>query len=230
MADIRIEKKEKSGSILPWLLGLGIAALAIWGILEAFDEGEELIVENEVEEVSAVDRGAEIIEEEPATYTLVDFEDEELGGMFNEYALDYETFTANMEGDMGLGHEFSHEALTKLANTVAALATAHDLGADADVMEHKQMIKSEADRIMTDPMAGTHADNIRDAAMAITGIMERVQEEAYPGFEGAVAEVRTAAEDISSEDLTLDQKEDVKDFFGSARVAIKAMREQPATM
>lgn len=232
MADIRIEKKEKSGSILPWLLGLGIAALAVWAILEAFDEGEELIVENQVEEVAVADRGAEIVEveETPTTYSLIDFEDETIGDRYDTYAMEYETFTTELDGEMALDHEFSHEALTKLANATAALATAHGLSDDVDVMEEKRMIKSEADKIMRDPMAGTHADNIRDAALAIASIMERVQQEAYPDFADAVAEVRTAAESIGDETLALDQKDSVKDFFGSARVAVKAMREQPATM
>lgn len=225
MADIRIEKKEKSSSILPWLLGLGIAALAIWGILEAFDEGEELLVENEVEEVGA-DRGTEIIDNEPSTYTLVDFEDDSLGNNFVEYANDYESYTVNMDGNMGLDHDFSHEALTKLANTTAALVTAHGLGDETNVMEQKRMVVSAADSIMKDPYATTHADNIRSAAMGITGMLETVQQRDYPEFADAIAQVRTSAEAITPESLTLNQKEDVRDFFGKARVAVKAMREQ----
>ena len=230
MADIRIEKKNSSGSILPWLLGLGIAALAIWGILEAFDEGEELLVEeeNNVEQVAVADRGAEIIDDEPATYRLVDFEDETLGDEFEAYALEYEQFTVDMEGDMGLDHEFSHEALTKLANATVALAESHDLGDEASVLEHKQLIKQNADAIMRDPYAGTHGDQIREAAIAVADIMAMVQERGYPEYADAVAEVREAANDISGEALTLDQKEDVRDFFGKARVAVKAMREQAA--
>ena len=232
MADIRIEKEERSGSILPWLLGLGVAALAIWGILAAFDEGEELIVENQVEEVAVADRGAEIVEveESPTTYSLIDFDDETIGDRYATYAAEYEAFTAEVDGEMALDHDFAHEALTKLANATAALATAHGLGDDVEVTDQKQMIEAEADKIMRDPMAGTHADNIRDAALAITAIMERVQREAYPDFADAVSEVRAAAEGIDDETLALDQKDSVKDFFGSARVAIKAMREQPATM
>lgn len=228
MADIRIEKKETSGSILPWLLGLAVAALAVWGILEAFDEGEELLVENEVEEVAVADRGAEIVENQPSTYTLVDFEDEALGDEFVDLASDYEAFTVDMDGEMGLDHDFSSGALTKLANTTAALAQAHGLGAEADVADNKALIKSNADAIMRDPYAGTHGDMIGEAAVAIAGILETVQRVAYPEYADAVAEVRSAAEGISGETLALDQKEQIRDFFGKARVAVKAMREQAA--
>ena len=229
MADIRIEKKENSGSILPWLLGLAVAALAVWGILEAFDEGEELVVENEVEEVAFADRGAEIVENDPSTYTLVDFEDEALGDEFVDLASDYEAFTVDMEGEMSLDHDFSHEALTKLANTTAALAQAHDLGGEADVMSNEARITSNADAILEDPYAGTHGDMIGEAAVAIAGILETVQRAAYPEYADVVAEVRTAADGISDETLALDQKEQIRDFFGKARVAVKAMREQAAT-
>lgn len=35
MAEIRIERKQPS--ILPWILGLALLALLIWGLAEAFD-------------------------------------------------------------------------------------------------------------------------------------------------------------------------------------------------
>lgn len=35
MAEIRIERKQHS--ILPWILGLALLALLIWGLAEAFD-------------------------------------------------------------------------------------------------------------------------------------------------------------------------------------------------
>lgn len=35
MAEIRIERKQHS--ILPWILGLALLALLVWGLAEAFD-------------------------------------------------------------------------------------------------------------------------------------------------------------------------------------------------
>ncbi len=228
MADIRIEKKEKSSSILPWILGLLVAALAIWAIAEAFEEGEEVLVEDDTEIVEDVsDRGSEIVES-GNTYTLIDFEDESIGRDWMNYAADYETYTTNMTGDMGLDHEFSHNALMKLANTTAALATAHGLGNDVNVMAKKKMIMENANGITKDPYATNHADMIKAAAMSISDILGQVQKAKYPGLDGAVSEVRNAAMDITKETLTLNQKEDVRDFFGKARVAVKAMHDHDA--
>ncbi|MEW5929475.1 MAG: hypothetical protein AB1941_18630 [Gemmatimonadota bacterium] len=45
MADIDIEKKEKKGmGILPWILGLLLLALILWGLTQCGDGGEEAVV------------------------------------------------------------------------------------------------------------------------------------------------------------------------------------------
>ncbi|HEX6865305.1 MAG TPA: hypothetical protein VF414_20925 [Thermoanaerobaculia bacterium] len=40
MAEIRIERKQQP-SILPWILGLALVALLIWGLAEALDREPE---------------------------------------------------------------------------------------------------------------------------------------------------------------------------------------------
>ena len=224
MADIRIEKKESS-SIWPWILGLLVAGLAVWGIAELFDEGEEMMAENDIEIVDDVaDRGTEIVES-GNTYSLINFDDETIGKDWYKLGEDYEVYTVNMTGEMGLDHEFSHNALNKLANTTAALAAAHGMTSDVNMKAKKDKIRMAAEEITKDPYATNHADMIKMAAMNITDALETIQEAKYPGFEGAIAEVRNAAQDISKATLTLNQKEDVRDFFGKARVAIKGMRD-----
>ena len=226
MADIRIEKKESSGSIWPWILGLLVAALAVWGIAEAFDEGEEALAEEGYEEMDVVaDRGAFVDESE--VYSLVDLDDDAIGADFDRYAADYEAYTANMTGEMGLDHTFSHNALTKLANATAALATAYGMQGDMNVSAKKKSIIEAADYITKDPYDTDHADKIRMAAMSITDILEAVQKANYPTMSANIAELRASAMDISKATLTLNQKEDVRDFFSKARVIIASMRAQP---
>ena len=223
MADLRIEKKENK-SILPWLLGLLVLGLAIWGIAELIEEDPiEGMAETEViDDASA--RGSEIVSN-GNTYTLIDLDDPASGDLFDDLYAEYETYTANMTGEMGLDHEFSHNALTQLANTTVALASAHGMAADLNVKEKAQMIKQKADAITKDPYATTHADDIKTAAMQISSILEQIQEAHYPGLEAATAEVTKSASEINRETLTLDQKEDVRTFFGHARVLLKGMRD-----
>ena len=223
MADLRIEKKE-SKSILPWLLGLLVLGLAIWGIAELVGEDPiEGMADTEVID-DASDRGSEIVSS-GNTYTLLDLDDPGAGDRFDDLYTEYETYTANMTGEMGLDHEFSHNALTQLANATVALASAHGMSADLGVKEKAQMIKEKADAITKDPYATTHADDIKTAAMQISSILEQIQEAHYPGLEAATAEVTKSASEINRETLTLDQKEDVRTFFGHARVLLKGMRD-----
>ena len=224
MADLRIEKKE-SKSILPWILGLLLLGLAIWGIAELVGEDPiEGMADTEVVD-DAADRGSEIVSN-GNTYTLIDFDDPAAGDRFDDLYTEYATYTERMTGEMGLDHEFSHNALTQLANATVALASAHGMGADLNVKEKAQMIKRKADAITKDPYATTHADDIKTAAMQISSILEQIQQAHYPGLEAATAEVTSAASEITRETLTLNQKEDVRTFFGRARVLLDAMRSQ----
>lgn len=224
MADLRIEKKEKSSSILPWLLGLLVLGLAVWGIAELVSEDPiEGLAETEIIE-DADARGSEIVSHDN-TYTLIDFDDPAAGDRFDDLYTEYETYTASMTGEMGLDHEFSHNALNQLANTTMALASAHGMQADLNVKKQVQMIKQKAEDITKDPMATTHADDIKTAGMAISSILSQIQKAHYPGLDDATAEVVTAAENIDRSTLTLDQKKDVRTFFGSARVLLKGMKD-----
>jgi len=49
MANIDLERNESS-SILPWIIGLAVAALVIWGIAEAFEEDDAAIADAEMYE------------------------------------------------------------------------------------------------------------------------------------------------------------------------------------
>ncbi len=222
MADLRIEKKEKS-SILPWILGLLLLALAIWGIAELLEDDDDNIVETT--ELVEGDRGSEIVSN-GNQYTLIDFDDPAAGARFGDLATEYATYTANMTGEMGLDHEFSHNALNQLANATVALSYATGMGDDVNIKQKAAMIRQNADAITLDPMATNHADMIRSAATSIADVLSEVQKAKYPGLEGAVAEVSKAASEITPETLTLNQKEDVRTFFGKAKVALEAMRDQ----
>lgn len=227
MADLRIE--EKSSSILPWIIGLILLVLAVWGVAELFEEEDDLeVAETEIVEDADV-RGSEIVKE-GNTYTLIDFDDPEAGKQFSDLATDYSVYTDNMTGEMGLDHEFSHNALVQLANSTLALASAHGMQSDVNAKSKAEMIRQKADAITKDPYAGTHADDIKAAAVMISEMLSEIQASHYPGLEEASKEVMTNAKSLTKETLTLNQKEDVRSFFGSARVLLDAMREQDSKM
>ena len=208
MAEIRLEEK-KSGSILPWIIGLLLLALIIWGVAEAFEETDDEIVTEEV------------IED--------DNEVAPVAPMANEvdYAAPiaaYMATTENMEGEMGLDHEFSHKAMTELANATAAIAENKGMTNEADVRSKVDRVKQLADDITRDPMAGDHADKIKMASMLIVEILEDVDRNSYNSQSVAdIDALRNEAQAMTDETLTLNQKEDVRSFFSQARKILQDM-------
>ncbi len=215
MSQIRIEEKKGGSSPLPWIIGLLLLGLIVWGVAEAFDEADEAYTETEViEDNEAVAPVATGIDE---NNNYVEFNDESY--------TNYMTTTEDMEGDMGLGHEFTDRALTQLANAAAALA-AHkgvDDGTNADSKAAR--VKQMAQEITEDPMATDHADKIKMSALLITEILEDVDRDAYSGEHGSqLTELRNEAQAIDPQALTLDQKDDVRSFFRQARMVLEDMK------
>lgn len=220
MAQIRIEEKPKGGgSIWPWIIGLLILGLAVWGIAEAFEESDETYTEEVLEDNDDVAGVATGIDENN-NYNDYETPDEDYTGAVSAYM----STTANMEGEMGLDHEFSHQALTELAMATKALAEDKGLMSDAAVKEKVDRVERLSNEIMEDPLAGDHADKIKMAAMLITEMLEDIDTKAYNSQSADdLSKLRQEAQAISPETLTLNQKEDVRTFFRQARMVLERM-------
>lgn len=222
MAQIRIEEKSAAGgpNIWPWVIGLLLLGLVVWGVAEAFDESEEVYTEEVVEDGEAVSGVATGIDENNNYNDYASTGEEESAAVST-----YLNTTADMEGEMGLGHDFTHRALSQLAAATSALAQEQGLLSEASVRDKTDRVNRLADEIRREPMADTHADNIKMAAMLITEILEDVDERAFAnGNAGELASLRQEAQAIDAETLTLDQKADVRSFFTQARTVIERMQ------
>ncbi len=210
MAQIRIEEKPTGGgtSIWPWIIGLLLLGLVVWGIAEAFEESDEVYTEEVIEEDDEVAGVATGINEDANLMAVTT----------------YMNTTANMEGEMGLDHEFSHRALTELADATKAVAEEKGLMSEAAVMDKSERIDRLANEIMEDPMAGDHADKIKMAALLITEMLEDIDTRSYEGRSAAnIDALRQEAQAMTPETLTLNQKEDVRSFFQQARMVLQNM-------
>ncbi|NJB85146.1 hypothetical protein GGR26_000891 [Lewinella marina] len=218
MTQIRIEEKKSGGSIWPWIIGLLILGLAVWGIAEAFEESDETYTEEVLEDDDSVAGVATGIDENN-NYKEYETDDDYTGAVSA-----YLATTENMEGEMGLDHEFSHQALTELARATVALAENKGLTTDAAMQDKVNQVEQLSDDIMKDPLAGDHADKIRKAAMMITEMLENIDNEAYNGQSAEdLSKLRQEAQAITPETLTLNQKEDVRSFFRQARMVLERM-------
>ena len=222
MAQIRIEEKSTTGgtNIWPWIIGLLLLGLVVWGVAEAFDESDEVYTEEVVEEGDEVAGVATGIDENN------NYNDYEATGEGNLTAVaTYMNTTADMEGEMGLDHEFSHRALTELAMATTAVAEEKGLMTEASVKEKADRVERLSNEIMQDPAATDHADKIKMSALLVTEMLEDIDGEAYAGRSAAdIERLREEAQALTPETLTLNQKEDVRSFLGQARTVLSRMQ------
>lgn len=220
MAQIRIEE-DKNTSILPWIFGLLLLGLLAWAAFAFLDDEDNdgTVLDTEEIEAPLAEMATEITGEPDGTYT------EEMRAVdANLYAPAFATFmdyTLDMQGEMGLDHEFSHNALTYLADATEDVADAYDV----NITDNTERAKDMADAITKDPYATNHADMIRMAAINITETLERVNTRAFNGAASAeLIMLRKEAQSIDSKTLTLNQKEDVRTFFAAARNVLAKMK------
>jgi hypothetical protein len=131
----------------------------------------------------------------------------------------YVIFINSDTNKMSLDHAYSSEALTKLTDAVDAMATEAGYDVKVDIAKAKQ----DADDITKDPLATTHADKISSAADVLSTALQNMQQAKYPELSAEAADVKTAAEAIKPEVLTLDQRDAVKSFFRKAADLLNKM-------
>lgn len=189
MTEIKIEKKK---SIWPWLLlFLGIIA-AIWFF---FFRNEEIQPDNTKETTEKNEM----------------LENNEMNSNSNAVSA-YTMLIEEHSNEMGLDHEFTSEAITKLANAVEAKAAETNFDITENITKAKQLAKE----ITEDPMSTNHADKIRNAADILSTSLQNIQEDKFPNITADSQDVKRAAAAINPKILTLDQKEAVKYFFSKS--------------
>lgn len=195
MAEIKIEKKT---TIWPWvLLGLLVAGLAAY-FLFFKEKNNDVIALNDGSDTTAI-------------HNQEDYE----GNAVTDYVMFMEKDTANMS----LGHDYTHDALTKLASATEATAKNNDVNISEDI----EKVKALADKVTQNEEASTHADDIKESAKIIANALMSIQQAKFPDLTAEINDVTSNANAIDTTDLTLDQKGTVKNFFRSAKDAIKKM-------
>jgi hypothetical protein len=210
MAEIKIEKKKP---IWPWLLlGALILALVIWLVVDDDDDLDEL---ERVDTTEMVGENNEGYGNEDSYGDNGNIGTDEDNRMVDAYV----NFVDNDPDKMGLDHEFTNEALTKLIYATKSIAA--DIGYDieTDITKAQKL----ADKIKVDPFETTHANSIREVADILSNTLHNLQKEKYPSLSGDINNLKNAASKIKPDTLTLDQKQDVKGFFAAAADLLRKM-------
>lgn len=213
MAEIKVEHKENNNKpIWPWIVGILLLLLVVWGLVEFFQTDEE--------EYMATREVVAPVETESAPETMQMSERD--AGPVNNFVSFVEEDEESPE--MGLDHNYTSEGIERLSVALAALAD-ENAPDDVEISQKKESMQQSADRIQQDPESLQHANIIKETFMEATSLMESIQQHSFPDRESEVEDVRSAAEELDVETPTLEQEEKVKDFFRNASDALQAMRE-----
>ncbi len=203
MADIEIEKKKP---IWPWILLVLLIIAALLAYFLWFDVDDEYD-----DDAPANVEAAEPVTNTNGTATLTND---------TEAVIAAYTSFIDEDKDMGIGHEYTHAALTHLIAAVRDVADDLDVDIDADLAEAKE----NADYIMKDPMDVDHANKIRNAAKVIAKALGTIQQERFPQLAQESDKIRDYAQNVMPDVETLNQKEDVKTFFEQAQDLLTKMK------
>ncbi len=140
----------------------------------------------------------------------------------NENNATVNAFVIFIESDTNkitLDHKFTSEALIKLTDATNAMAA--EIG--YDIKADMEKVKGYADFLTRDVMNTLHADSIRKSFDILTNVLQNIQQAKYPALNIEVAELREASVAVKPDILTLDQKDEVKNFFKKASILLKKM-------
>lgn len=215
MADIDVQRRE-GAPIWLWLVGAALLALLIWAIFAITGRDDEQIGMVQDTTMVAATETAPVVTPAP-----VDGAPAALTEYMNECRLEEGT----RPEDMGVEHEFSVNCFERLASSIEAVA--QQRAADAAVRQHVEVIRRNAQQIrQSDPISTEHAAQTREAAAAGASALEAMQQSAQTAdaqLQSSVAEVRSAAQQISPDALQLEQRGDVRTYFARAGDALNRL-------
>ena len=200
MADIRVEEK-KSGSILPWILGVVGLVLLAWLAVDLIDkDGEpELFVEDEV------------------NFPDGDFSDREsdlINAMDQPDAIQETDFNGNGKSALIVSDDNLHKITGQLEEMV-----------DEVDMENDPVIKAEMAKLMAAKERVYESDDDNDrtdlqmAAVCASKVVERVVQQKYPEMRNQVGTIVAA---VNRDDL---DEEDFLKFYDDTRLVLKDMED-----
>jgi hypothetical protein len=203
MAEIKIEKKMP---VWPWALLI----LAVIGVLiYMFFPNDDVDTTEEITEETT---------EQPAETSQE--------ALNNSTVAAFVSFIKEDPDQMGLGHEFTNQALSKLTNATQAMADETGY----DVQTQMADVKTYAEKITTDPFETSHANSIRASANILAQSLQSIQQHAFPDLTSEAGQVSSAVTAIEIDVLTLDQKGDVKNFFRESADLLEKMNTNAPEM
>ncbi len=214
MAEIKVEKKKP---IWPWVLLVLIILAAVYFFWDYndkdYDTDEQTMERDTIEQMdeSLMDNN---MNDSTTLYSG------SYGTVKREKSLsDYLGYIENDK--MGVDHDYTVDALSKLINAVEAEAEEQNVDIKADLDQARE----NAFKITEDPDSRKHADKIRKVATQIAASLKTIQQQKFPNLSTQAEDVTNAANKINATSATLEQKDNINGFFESAGKLLQNMNQ-----
>jgi len=168
-----------------------------------------ILIEVEVEEPMVMNKAAET--ETSSTRTIMEIDN---------YNLWMKENNVDLNGKVGLDHDYTYDGLERLTKAVRATVSRVD-GKVANLDNRLNQVMMKAAEMQKDPYADTHANSAKKAFMMLTEIMSDVQKlNATVVPTKHINDMRMAAEKIDVDVLYMDQSAHTYSFFEAAQKAV----------
>lgn len=168
-----------------------------------------ILIEVEVEEPMVMNKAAET--ETSSTRTIMEIDN---------YNLWMKENNVDLNGKVGLDHDYTYDGLERLTKAVRATVSRVD-GKVANLDNRLKQVMSKAAEMQKDPYADTHANLAKEAFMMLTEVMSDVQKlNATVVPTKHINDMRMAAEKIDVDVLYMDQSAHTYSFFEAAQKAV----------
>ncbi|MFN3404796.1 MAG: hypothetical protein ACK40G_11910 [Cytophagaceae bacterium] len=218
MADIRVERRRKP--IWPWIVGLILIVGAVWLLVDmtgkdrretgvAFDEEwqqqEQTMTQEDQMQGEEQMQGQQQGQGIPEASAYVNFIDEN-----------------NVKEAMGVNHEMTAEALSRLGDAINGLAAGQ-----ADVSGEVNLIKERAQQIQQDPQSLQHANRIQEAFTSASDALQKVQQQRFPDMgQDDLNSLNESASAINPQEQLLNQKDQIESFFEESANVVEQMNSE----
>lgn len=219
MADINVTRK--GPSIWPWIIGLLVLALLIWGLAEMLGDDDDNVDAITTDEVIP----APVAVEDPGLNgaTLA------VPPVVTEFAESCAVSTA--AADMGAEHRFTTDCVRQMTAALDGVIQRNNISG-TDVDERLANFRQMADALEgSSPEATDHANMVRNVFMSASDLMSAVYQASYSSVQQMgpeVTQIRDAAQAIQGDTQLLNQQDAVTSFFREAGEAIRMMAVTPA--
>ncbi|MDN3491660.1 hypothetical protein [Winogradskyella bathintestinalis] len=215
MAEIKIEKKKP---IWPWIL-LAIVILALLYFLFVGGNDDDGEIDDGPDDV-------EMITDDTVNDNSIDndsIKDDEfmISDSANSNVSTYRTYIDNND-KMGIDHEYTNRALTKLIAATKAVADSLQVDVSADL----STARTNAESVTEDPYKVDHADKIRNSGEIIVNALKTIQTAKFPDLDNDWSQLQNSIMAIKPDTKTLEQKTAVKNFFANAEELLTNMKKR----